>query len=61
LPSTSVAQKWQRLGIAAGDVAAGYKDATQIKKDNDLDSLRARVDFKKLVAELDRSSEKVKR
>jgi tetratricopeptide (TPR) repeat protein len=34
-------------------LAAGYKDATHIKKDSDLDSLRAREDFKKLVAELE--------
>jgi tetratricopeptide (TPR) repeat protein len=33
-------------------VVAGYKDAAHIKKDNDLDSLRAREDFKKLVADL---------
>jgi hypothetical protein len=39
-------------------VAGGYKDATQIKKDNDLDSLRAREDFKKLIAELDRLSKR---
>jgi hypothetical protein len=39
-------------------VAAGYKDATQMKKDNDLDSLRARKDFKKLIAELDRLSKR---
>jgi len=39
-------------------VAAGYKDATQMKKDNDLDSLRAREDFKKLIAELDRLSKR---
>ena len=34
-------------------VAAGYKDAAHMKQDNDLDSLRHREDFKKLVAELE--------
>ena len=33
--------------------AAGYKDAAQMKKDTDLDPLRAREDFKKLLAELE--------
>jgi len=41
-------------------VAAGYKDTAYIKKDKDLDSLRAREDFKKLVAELDRVNKKEK-
>jgi serine/threonine protein kinase len=43
-------------------VAAGYKDAAHLKKDDDLDSLRAREDFKKLVAELEqvKKSEKEK-
>jgi len=34
-------------------VATGYKDAAHIKEDQDLDSLRSREDFKKLVAELE--------
>jgi serine/threonine protein kinase len=33
-------------------VNAGYKDATHMKKDTDLDSLRDRADFKKLIGEL---------
>jgi eukaryotic-like serine/threonine-protein kinase len=33
-------------------IAAGYKDAAHMKADNDLDSLRLREDYKKLVAEL---------
>jgi len=41
-------------------VTAGYKDAAHMKKDKDLDSLRAREDFKKLVADLDRLNEKEK-
>jgi hypothetical protein len=34
-------------------VAAGYKDTANMKKDGDLDSLRGREDFKKLMAELE--------
>jgi tetratricopeptide (TPR) repeat protein len=43
-------------------IAAGYKDAAHIRADSDLESLRAREDFKKLVAELERmkTSEKAK-
>jgi hypothetical protein len=33
-------------------VVAGYKDVAQMEKDNDLDALRGREDFKKLLAEL---------
>ena len=33
-------------------VAAGYKDAAHMKKDTDLDALREREDFKKLLAEV---------
>ncbi len=35
-------------------VQAGYKDAAHMKKDTDLDPLREREDFKKLVAELEK-------
>jgi eukaryotic-like serine/threonine-protein kinase len=35
-------------------VATGYRDAAHIRKDHDLDSLRGREDFKKLLVELDR-------
>ena len=43
-------------------VSAGYKNVAHIKEDHDLDSLRARDDFKRLVAELERvkTSEKAK-
>jgi tetratricopeptide (TPR) repeat protein len=41
-------------------VAAGYKDAAHMKQDKDLDSLHARADFKKLVAELERLKEREK-
>jgi hypothetical protein len=33
-------------------VAAGYKDGAHMEKDKDLDALRDREDFKKLLAEL---------
>jgi hypothetical protein len=36
-------------------VAAGYKDAAHIKQDKDLDSVRGRDDFKKLIADLERT------
>ena len=39
-------------------VQAGYKDAAHMKKDTDLDSLRDRDDFKKLLAELEAKAEK---
>ena len=35
-------------------LTAGYKDAAHLKKENDLNSLHNRDDFKKLVAELER-------
>ena len=35
-------------------VAAGFKDAAQMKKDKDLDAFRDREDFKKLLAELEK-------
>jgi tetratricopeptide (TPR) repeat protein len=37
-------------------VAAGYKEVSQMKQNKDLDSLRARPDFQKLVADLDASA-----
>jgi hypothetical protein len=39
-------------------VAAGYNDAAHMKEDKDLDSLRDREDFKKLLADLQVSSVK---
>ncbi len=39
-------------------VAAGFKNAAHMKKDTDLDPLRAREDFKKLIAELEANAEK---
>jgi tetratricopeptide (TPR) repeat protein len=40
-------------------IAAGYQDVAGIKKQSDLDSLRSREDFKKLVAELDAKKPKM--
>jgi eukaryotic-like serine/threonine-protein kinase len=42
-------------------VAAGFNDAAQMKKDSDLDALRDREDFKKLLAALEASKEKEKK
>ena len=39
-------------------VQAGYKDAAHMKKDTDLDPLREREDFKKLLAELEKGAAK---
>ena len=39
-------------------VAAGYKDVEHMKKDKDLDTLRDREDFKKLLTELEARTEK---
>ena len=38
-------------------VAKGYKDAAHMKKDKDLDALREREDFKRLVADLEAKKE----
>ena len=35
-------------------VKAGYKDAAHMKRDTDLDPLRDRADFKKMLAELEK-------
>jgi eukaryotic-like serine/threonine-protein kinase len=42
-------------------IAAGYKDAAHIKEDTDLDALRDRGDFKKLLAQLAAGQEKDKK
>jgi len=39
-------------------VQAGYKDAAHMRKDTDLDPIRDRADFKKLLAELEKGAEK---
>jgi tetratricopeptide (TPR) repeat protein len=41
-------------------IAAGYKDAAHMEKDKDLDALREREDFKKLLAELTAGAAKQK-
>jgi serine/threonine protein kinase/tetratricopeptide (TPR) repeat protein len=43
----------QAMAMLRDAVAKGYKDAAHMKKDTDLDRLRSREDFKKLVAELE--------
>jgi hypothetical protein len=42
-------------------IAAGYKDADRIAKDKDLDALRDRDDFKKLMAEVQASKKSPKK
>ena len=34
-------------------MCAGFKDLTKLKQNKDLDALRERADFKKLIAELE--------
>ena len=43
----------QAMAMLRDAVAKGYKDVVHMKKDTDLDPLRQREDFKKLVAELE--------
>ena len=49
------AERYARRAIALlrQAVAAGYQDAAHMKKDPDLDSLRGRDDFEKLLKEMD--------
>ena len=42
-------------------LAAGYKDAKLMKTDKDLDALRDRKDFQKLLADLEADKEKQKK
>ncbi len=44
--------------IAAGFVEAGYMDAEEIRKDEDIEALREREDFKKLMADIQERKEK---
>jgi serine/threonine-protein kinase len=44
----------QAMELLRQAVAKGYKDAAHLKKDGDLDPLRARSDFQALLAELDK-------
>ena len=47
----------QAMAMLRDAVAKGYKDVEHMKKDKDLDPLREREDFKKLVAELEAAKE----
>ena len=42
-------------------VAAGYDDVAEMKTDKDLDALRDRPDFKRLLAELESKQEQKKK
>jgi tetratricopeptide (TPR) repeat protein len=44
------------MAVLKQAVAKGYKDAGHMKKDSDLDPLRSREDFQKLLAELEKGS-----
>jgi hypothetical protein len=50
----------QALALLRTAVARGYQDAAHMKKDTDLDPLRGRDDFRKLLAELDKGAGKGK-
>ena len=47
------------MELLAKAVGAGYKDAAHMKTDTDLDALRGREDFRKLMAQLEAKAEKV--
>jgi hypothetical protein len=46
------------MGWLKRAVAAGFRDLAAIQKDSDLDALRGREDFKKLLAELEAGGRK---
>ena len=46
----------QAMAMLRQAVEKGYKNAAHMKKDTDLDPLRKREDFKKLVAELEKTA-----
>ena len=46
------------MELLAKAVGAGFKDAAHMKTDTDLDPLRNREDFKKLLAELEKTAPK---
>jgi serine/threonine-protein kinase len=48
----------QAMALLRQAVAKGYKDVAHMKKDTDLDPLRNREDFKKLIAELEAAAKK---
>ena len=43
----------QAMDLLRQAVAKGYKDAAHVKKDTDLDPIRNREDFKRLIVELE--------
>jgi tetratricopeptide (TPR) repeat protein len=49
---TDRAMAWMKQAVAAG-----YKDVAEMKRDKDIDALREREDFKKLLAELEAAKE----
>ena len=48
----------QAMAMLRDAVAKGYKDADRMQTDKDLDPLRAREDFKTVVAELEAKAKK---
>jgi hypothetical protein len=46
----------QAIDLLRQAVANGYKDIARVKKDKDLDSLRGREDFKKLMADMEKAT-----
>jgi tetratricopeptide (TPR) repeat protein len=50
---TAAAEAERAMAWLRQAVAAGYKDVARVKKDKDLDALRKREDFKKLLADLE--------
>ena len=66
IASAKVAEQTQEYADRAMEllqdaVNAGYKDAANMAKDSDLDSLRGREDFKKLLEELQTGKNQDKR
>jgi hypothetical protein len=47
----------EALALLQQAVAKGYKNAAHMKQDKDLDALREREDFQKLLAELEKQIE----
>ncbi len=59
--SVKIADKKQEytdraMALLGKAVKAGYQDAAHMRKDTDLDPLRKREDFKKLIAELEKKT-----
>ena len=53
LAEANRAMAWLRQAIAAG-----YKKVAMLKQDSDLDALRDRADFRKVIADLEAQAEK---